>query len=101
MATKTLCTSKVVHTTVYGQMELPNFVNQLKKDRPSELFHSYYSREKPCYFITEYLEHGVMIYADSWADKTPQKKTFDKLQRELGSQGIELFYYNTKSQTVS
>ncbi len=96
MKNKTMCISKQVTTTVYSPMELTDFITQLKADKPKQIFHSYYSKDKPCYIITEYLDYGVMVYADAWADKTPKKKTFEGLQREFNMQGVELFYYHTK-----
>lgn len=79
---------------------LKRFIELLKKDTPSEIFHSYYSQKIPCYYITSYEDDGVYIYANSAADKTPIKKTYTQIYREFRTQCLELFYYSLSNNVL-
>lgn len=82
---------KVELTNVAVPLEV--FISMLQEFKPTELYHRYYSHKKPAYYITEYLEDGIMYYGDSFGNKTPIKILYKDFYRELVVQDITLITF--------
>lgn len=99
---KSFCTEVKSELKKLINFTLEEFVAALTIDKPTDLYHSYYSSTKPCYTITNHFTQytgcsWVEIFAMSWADKRPKLYSFEKLYRELSSQGLHLFWYRLPS----
>jgi hypothetical protein len=82
----------------YTRLEEKEFATLLQKEKPKEVFHNFYSKENPCWAITDYLEENrIKYYATSWANKTPIIVELTKFYRYLSNQGLtEVYFENDK-----
>lgn len=66
------------------------FIKTMLEKKPKEIFHSFYSSDKPCWVITEYVdEKTIKYYSNSWADKTPIKVELINFYKYLSNQGLQ------------
>ncbi len=86
--------------SVKETITLGEFYKLLLTHKPSEIFNAHYSREKPCYYITEYINaNTVKYYVDAWGYKTPRKITIEKLYGDLLIEGLDsCFFYIEQDQ---
>lgn len=64
----------------------------MKLVKPKEIYHADWSTRMPFLIITEYTEDGFYMYCNSWADRTPQLYTSEKLHSYLNYQGLAHCY---------
>jgi hypothetical protein len=66
------------------------FIDILLKQTPKEIFHEFYSKEKPCWVITNYVDEKTIEYfATSWANKTPITIELTNFYRYISNQGLQ------------
>lgn len=75
------------------------FIHILEKYKPREIYNSHWSNNAVFIVITEYVEGGVMVYCNAWADKTPQIKTYLGLFDYLKYQGLERCFFTVEQQS--
>lgn len=70
------------------------FLESIKQHKPTELFHSQWSKERAFIVIDKYMDSGVSMFCNGHADKTPKLKDYDSLYSFLKTNGITDIYYN-------
>lgn len=81
---------KLVKVTDKILVTKEEFVALMQQNKASEIYHGYWSKTKPCWVITEYLDDDcVMYYSNAWAKKEPIRKRLDLLYSSLKIQGLE------------
>ena len=96
---KTVFYTKKERVTVdYIRFEEREFTDLLQKEKPKEIFHNFYSQEKPCWVITDYLEENkIKYYATAWSNKQPRVSDISSFYRYVCNQGLtEIFFKNDK-----
>jgi hypothetical protein len=74
------------------------FIDILLKEKPKEIFHGYYSKEIPCWVITNYIdEETIEYFATSWYDKTPQESKLTNFYRYISNQGLTECSFESKT----
>jgi hypothetical protein len=80
--------------TIREIFSLEEFKKILNENKPNEIFNTEYSRKKPCWIITEYLdENNIKYYADGWANKTPISESIENIYTSWRIQGLENCYF--------
>lgn len=83
---------KLVKVTDKVLVTKEEFIALMKQNKASEIYHEYWSKTKPCWVITEYLDDDyIMYYSNAWAkeDRIPIRKKLDLLYKSLKIQGLE------------
>lgn len=90
--------NKSVKRIVYDNkpLEEKEFIELLLKHKPTEIYHEYWSRTKPCWIITEYNDNGIMYYSNAYAseDRKPEPKSYNNLYNYLRTQGLQNCFIN-------
>lgn len=82
----------------YIRFEEKEFIETLLKEKPKKIFHNFYSKEKPCWIITNYLdENKIEYYADSWSNKTPIVAELTNFYKYVNNQGLTKIYFETEN----
>jgi len=74
------------------------FIDTLLKEKPKEIFHNFYSRETPCWVITNYVDEKTIEYfATSWVNKTPIIAEITNFYRYISNQGLTECSFESKT----
>jgi len=87
-----LTRSKTVRNTIQEDFSLEEVKSIMLNKSPTCLFCLPYSEKKPCVHITKLImpsHHGVYMYYDGWADKTPKYYNWKEFYNELLKMGLE------------